>query len=141
MIFHSLQQSVYQLLTSSAPLVKAVKGIYDQPPQEALEDNPIAAVFPYIIVGDDKASPWDTDTEQGFEAVITLHIWTRYAGRTENKKIQNLLYNLLHRKTLPVPGYATLPSKFLGNEILLDADGLSQHGIMHFQILADAIDF
>lgn len=139
MMAEHLQTAIYQKLTGVTALMALVVGVYDQPPQEAQEDNPSAALFPYIVIGDDHAQPWDTDTETGFEIIITLHIWTRYAGRVLNKKIQNHIYNALHRQTLSVPGYQTLPPKFLGSDVFLDADGLSQHGVMTFQFLVDTI--
>lgn len=134
-MFIDLQTAIYQKLSGTAALVESVKGIYDQTPQE--NEKLGGEKFPYVCIGDDHFSPWDTDTELGFEAAVTIHVWSRSGGRKQNKIIQCLIYAALHRQPLAISGYSALTPTFTGEDTFLDADGLTQHGVLVFQIFAD----
>ena len=139
MISAALQTALYQKLNGTAALTNLVTGIYDLVPQELSEDNPPEDVFPYVVIGDDRISAWDTDTELGFEANITIHVWTRAGGREKNQLILKQIYLALHRQVLTVTGYNTVSGTFTESDLFIDADGLSQHGVISFRFLADTI--
>ena len=139
MINAALQSALYQKLNGTTALTGLIAGIYDIVPQELSEENPPEDVFPYVVIGDDRISAWDTDTEFGFEAKITIHVWTRAGGREQNQLIQKQIYLALHRQTLSVTGYNTISATFTESDLFIDADGLSQHGVITFRLLADII--
>jgi hypothetical protein len=130
-----IQKAVYNALSTNAPLMAVVKGVYDSVPQS--EDSGKDSDFPYVTVGDDTTLDWDTDTSLGKEATITIHTWSRYRGRTELKQIQGLVYNALHLVNLNVVGYDTVLCLSEFAESMMDPDGLTRHGVQRFRMIID----
>ena len=96
---NELQKAIYQILAASLPLQSIVAGrIFDEVPQG---EN-----FPYIVIGDDDLKPWDLDCKLGFEALITIHAFSRYKGRKEAKEIGAKIYDLLHNASIVMRAFA-----------------------------------
>lgn len=101
--------------------------VYDHVPQQA--------GFPYITAGEEILTPWDDDTNTGFNAVFTIHVWSRYRGRYEVKTIQQAIYDRLHRADYSVTGYNQVNTVLENMETLLDPDGETRHGVQSFRVL------
>lgn len=114
----------------------AQPAIYDHPPQAI--DADADAAMPYVLIGDDTAIPWDTETSVGVEATLTMHVWSRYRGRLEVKKIQAELYNALHRAAIPLSGGYVIESSYEYGETIAEDDGMVRHGIQRFRVFADS---
>jgi hypothetical protein len=78
----------------------------------------------------------DMDDANGHQSEITLHVWSKYRGTQEAKKIQAHIYALLHRQPLPVEGYSTTSPTLILQDIFKDPDGETQHGVQKFEIYA-----
>lgn len=130
----AIQGAVYSALTGNAALVAAVKGIYDAQPRTL---GASALEFPYVTIGEDTHADWSTDTESGDDATITVHTWSRYNGRKEEKTIQGLIYAALHRAALTVSGYALVSCDWIASDSLIDADGETRHGVQTFRVIVD----
>ena len=123
---------VYLLLKRMRlPLMAAVTGVYDHVDQ--------GSAFPYVVIGEDSAAEFDTDTEIGAESSITIHTWSRYKGRQETKEIQQMIYDILHRAELTITD-----AKFYGldwqfSDSFLEPDGETRHGVMRFRLLYDSL--
>lgn len=128
----NLQTAIYDKLTNDSALMALITAVYDHVPQNAASEDDSA--FPYVVIGDDNVDAWDTDTETGFEFVITIHTWSRYRGRKETKQVQGAIYDALNRQSLTVTGFTVLDVLFLESESFLDADGITRHGISEFNI-------
>jgi hypothetical protein len=137
-----LQNAIYAALTQDSALTAllatnpydspTVSAVYDDPPQmDAPED---ASAFPYVIIGDDVSSQFDTDEIKGKEYIITLHVWDRYLGRRRVKQIMDRLYNLLHDSTLHVIGVNSIFCFWESSLMVPDDDDLTQHGVTRFRI-------
>lgn len=127
-----IQSAVYGVLSGDSTLMASVTGVYDDVPQAL--DPGAAANFPYITIGDAQHQEWDTDTELGTDATVTVHIWSRYRGRKEVKDIQALIYGLLHRANLIVSGYNLVGVDWIQSDSFMDTDGLTRHGVQTFRI-------
>lgn len=119
-----IQTAVYNRLTSQLS-----EPVYDDVPQDP--------VFPYVVIGDDTSIPFDTDTELGEEATLTLHVWSRYDGRAEVKRIMSDIYDALHRHALAVTDTDTVDCMFEFSETMLDPDMETRHGVMRFRLLLE----
>lgn len=119
-----LQEAVYSRLNSnlSCPVYDAV------PPN---------AEFPYVTIGEVTAIPFDTDDSVGFESTITIHVWSRYNGFAQIKRIQREIYSRLHRKTFDVDKYDLVGCNFEFSETILDPDGATRHGISRYRIITE----
>lgn len=133
----AIQQAVYDRLRTYAPLTAVLAPHADSNigGSAVYDDVPQSAEFPYVALGDDTLIEWDTDTELGAEATITLHTWSRERGRRETKLIQGLLYDALHRYELPIPGMHVIDCLWEMSESFLDPDGHTRHGVSRFRVI------
>lgn len=140
----SLQQAIYTALAASSTLAAllaphafggspAVAAIYDRGPQPQEAEDPSS--FPYLVIGDDTAIPFDTDDKDGQESTITIHIWSRYRGKAEVKRITDAIYDVLHNQALAISGQTHVFTYFEYSESFEDQDGLTLHGVARFRIV------
>lgn len=133
----SVQAAIYAALTAHAPLKAIVVSIIDDVTQPA--DSGDSSKFPYVVIGDDAHAEWDTDTELGSTATLTIHSWSRYAGRKQIKQIQGAVYDALHRQNISVSGYHMVGIEWLTSSSFMDSDGLTRHGVQTFRITLEEI--
>ena len=131
MRLYQTQQAIYDALTGDAELMAVITGVYDHVDQ--------GTSYPYVVIGEDGASEWDTDTEQGAESILTIHTWSRERGRLQTKQIQELIYEILHRQDLII-GDAIFYSLFWEfSDSFVDPDGETRHGVMRFRLRYDSL--
>lgn len=122
-----LQRAIYERLSG----YPGMPPVYDDVPRDD------AVSFPYVVIGDDTHTPWDTNSHVGAESTITLHVWSRQRGNKEAKEVQGLIYAALHREPLAIDQYDLITLEFEFSETFKDPDGLSRHGVSRFRSLAD----
>lgn len=133
----AIQTAIFQQLIADPALIAREIPIYDDVPQA--NDSGEPSVFPYIVVGEDSLVNWDTDTELGGRASITIHTWSRYAGKLEVKQIQANVYDALHNAELTIPGHACVMCSFAQSDSFLDVDGKTRHGVSIFDMLIEKL--
>lgn len=90
-----------------AALYEAIAGLgfttYTVPLQAA--DGGSDAAFPYVRIGAVVHSPFDTNSDNGFD--FTARIYTHWRGRDEQPGtlIQDAIYDRLHHGALDITGY------------------------------------
>lgn len=122
----AVQTAIYQALSGNAALAALVTGVYDNVPQ--------GTAFPYVSIGQDVHNEWDTDTTQGSDCSITIHVWSRKRGRKEVKAIQAAIYDVLHRADLTQSGYKIDNLMWENSQSFMDADGKTRHGVQTFRM-------
>jgi hypothetical protein len=125
-----LQQAVYQALTGNVGLMAAISGVYDHVPADT--------AFPYMTIGETTVTDWSSKTFGGQVHDLTLHIWSRSRGRKETKEIMALVYDTLNGAALTVEGQELVDLRFDFAQTLLDADGLTFHGIQRYRAVTRA---
>lgn len=103
------------------------------------DDVPQGASFPYVVIGEDDSIPFDTDDSTGFDTELTIHIWSRYSGMKEVKDIMSGIYSILNRLELSVSGAHVVDCIFQYQDVLLDPDGITRHGIIRFRLTTENI--
>ncbi|MBK1780561.1 DUF3168 domain-containing protein [Advenella sp. WQ 585] len=103
------------------------------------DDVPQGASFPYVIIGEDDSVPFDTDDSTGFDTELTIHIWSRYSGMKEVKDIMSDIYSILNRRELSASGAHVIDCIFQYQDVLLDPDGITRHGIIRFRLTTENI--
>ena len=121
-----LQQAIYTKVSTDI-----ATPVYDDVPQQA--------DFPYVTIGEDSFTAWDTDSELGATSVLTVHTWSRTRGKKETKAIQGDIYDSLHRATLISAGYNFVTIDLISSESFLDADGLTRHGVQTFNAIIERL--
>jgi hypothetical protein len=139
-----LQEAIYARLTGFAALTAiATGGIHDHVPQDVAfdeDDDDDELPDAYVVVGDDTATPADTDTTVNTDHVATVHTWSRYRGFKETKQMQQAIYDALHRNPLTVSGAVYIDCSVVFQENFLEPDGLTRHGVQRFMFLIDEVD-
>ena len=125
-----LQQALYARI-KSAMGPRSATGVYDHVPQDAQ--------MPYVVVGDDIATPDDTDDSCDSQHGITIHTWSAHRGQRETKEIQQAIYAALHRESLLVGSAVVVDCHLESQETFLDEDGLTRHGVQRFRVLLDGV--
>jgi len=119
-----IQKAVYAVLSGALSVP-----VYDHVPQDTK--------YPYVVVGDDTSVPFDTDDSLGSESTVTVHVWSQYRGRSEVKALLQEIYDALHRQDVAVENATTIESIAEFQETIVEADGLTRHGIIRFRITVD----
>lgn len=121
----AIQKAVYERLTDQLNVP-----VYDDVPQNTK--------LPYVTIGEDDSEAWDTDDSLGLDTDITIHVWSEYAGRKEAKELMGQIYNALNRHELVVDGMHTVDCIFEYQDIFLDPDGVTRHGVIRFRLTTEA---
>src|SRR4051812_27062870 len=90
---NALQAGIYNRLTGYSALTTALGGskVYDHVPQ--------GTAAPYVVIGDDTATDWDTKSKAGWELTVTVHVWDfQKAGRKSVKAILSAIHDALHQQ-------------------------------------------
>lgn len=138
-----VQQAIVALLKADAPLAALLAphayagsptepAVYDVVPQgDEAEDQ---SAFPYVVVGEDTASEFDTDDVDGQEHTVVLHVFDRREGRKRAKQVIGALYDALHNATLSVTGHDAIFCFFEFSGAVPDPEPLVQHQVIRFRI-------
>lgn len=102
---NALQQGIYNRLVNYAPLVAALGGpnVFDYIPQ--------GTASPYVRVGDETHTEWDTKDNRGWDTTMTIHAFVfEAAGQKQVKTILGLIYDALHQQetSVTVTGFNVL---------------------------------
>tara|TARA_B100000963_G_C22138692_1_gene456528 strand:- start:85 stop:495 length:411 start_codon:yes stop_codon:yes gene_type:complete len=130
MSIHSfeLQKSVFGVLNSANitdAAGSAITGVFD--------DVPEGTAYPYIVVGEESSNNISTKSLDMHEHTLTIHTWSQYRGLKEIKVIMKQIYDNLNDVSLSVSGGQAVNMKQEFLTTLVDADGITRHGIMRFR--------
>jgi hypothetical protein len=104
-------------------------------PTPVYDAVPKGSAYPYVTVGEDVESEWDTKTDTGEDVDVVIHQWSRYQGRKEIKDLQSSIYTALHYQGLTLEHGAIVLLKWQSSETFMDEDGVTRHGVMRFRAL------
>ena len=126
----ALQQAIFATLAASSEVQDAVGArIFDAVPR--------GSAFPYIVVGDDKESDWSTATEPGTAHELTIHIWSRAAGRRETRLAAEAVIEALNGAALTLDGQALIDLRYLESQSSRESDGETVHAQLRFKALLE----
>lgn len=129
-----LQKSLFEVLNAQASTL-GITGVYDVAPQAA--DGGDASAFPYVVIGRTIITQKDTQTRNGWNALVRIHTYSRSGAMQECKLIQGGVYDLLHRQPLTITGASNY--LFLRESTDCMADQNSKiHGVCEYLGLIEA---
>ena len=103
--------------------------VYDQVPQDSL-------VFPYVQVNVPSTTGSDTDTENGFTALMNIVSYSRYRGSKEVNDLNGAVYNALHRWDFPdTASYCISTIHQVSSTITRSPDGITRDSLQVFEII------
>ena len=128
----ALQQAVFATLTMS----DAIKSVAGDPPR-VFDAIPREAAFPYIVVGEDGETNWDTATEAGSEHSLAIHVWSRAGGRKEIKLAAEAVRDALHGAQLSLDGHTLVDLRFVAAEFSRENDGETFRATVRFRAVTE----
>lgn len=126
-----LQKALHARLIADADVLAAIGGA------RVFDDVPRGAAFPYVTFGITSDRDWGTATEAGSEHIVTLHVWSRAAGRREADAIVNALAGALHDAALTLDGHRLVNLRRELSEARRDPDGETFHGLVRFRAVTE----
>lgn len=133
MALHSfaLQQSIFTKITSGTLTDVAGTSITTK----VFDDVPEGTAYPYVIIGEETATNFGTKDKDANEHTLTIHVWSQYRGRKEIKNIMSQIYTILHNTDITVSGASLVNIRHEFEQTLLEADGITRHGVMRFRVV------
>lgn len=127
----ALQKAIFEKLTSDAPTLAALGGprVYD--------DAPARTEFPFVTFGQSSERDWSTGSDEGFEHLVTLHVWSRARGRQEAEQVIAAARAALHDQDLSLSGHRLINLRHEFSEARRDSDGETFHGIARFRAVTE----
>tara|TARA_Y100000592_G_C5219867_1_gene198951 strand:- start:34 stop:441 length:408 start_codon:yes stop_codon:yes gene_type:complete len=122
----ALQSAIYSTLNGDSNLTSTLgAGIFN--------DVTEGTNTPFVTIGDDTASEYDTKDLDGTETTINIDVWSEYKGSKECKQIMDRIHDLLHDSNISVTGFNLVNLRFEFSDIIRDPDGVTRHGVMRFR--------
>jgi hypothetical protein len=90
----------------------------------------------FVELGEWSAVEHDLSLSDGFDAVLTLHLWTRGGGQKSVHALFRLVRSALHNQTLAAPGYTSVIVFVKSVITMKEADGITYHGVVHVEMTA-----
>ncbi|QEG13536.1 tail terminator [Bacillus phage vB_BspS_SplendidRed] len=118
----SLQEGVYEALSTYTPLTERVGEITDSPDK----DTP----SPYVVIGEDNILPFETKSSYGEDITTTLHIWDDKPTKKNVQEIMALIMEALSRQPINVGRFIFVTKNLVNMNIITDLDGVKKHGII-----------
>lgn len=128
----ALQTAIFAALAADA----GIKAVLGDPPR-VYDEVPRNAAMPYLVIGDDKETDWNTSTDTGTEHALILHVWSRARGRKESKAIADAIRTALDDANLAPPGHTLIGIKYQSAEFLRQTDGQTYHAILRFRAVTE----
>ncbi|SHE61775.1 Protein of unknown function [Kaistia soli DSM 19436] len=126
-----LQVAIVARLRADADLLGTLGGprIHDGAPR--------GTEFPFVTLGDAGQSDWSDGTTAGGDVSLTLHVWSRQAGKKEAWAIAGILMRLLHDEPLTLADHHLVTLRATFAEVRRDPDGITEHGVVRLAALVE----
>ena len=127
-LFNDYVKAVYAKLNATSGLTGIVS--------ESLNDTDS---FPKIWLEDGGSDDWSNKDDAGLEAIVNLHIGSRYRGTKELRELMSKCHTALHFVDLTLANGQSVLCQFTRHDIVTDSDGITRHGIMRFNLLISEV--
>ncbi len=128
-----LQKAIYEKLIAdnSISAILGIGSVVDQPVERDKLEN---SVFPYVVIGDDSLSDWDTDGTTGYIATCAIRCWSINKSYKEVKELTMLVKRALHNQQLTIDGHVYCGSRVTSVNYSRDSDGITKQGILSLRL-------
>lgn len=129
----SLQQAIFNSITTDATLLGLLGGprIYDDVPQ--------SAAHPYLTLGQSISRDWSSVGDTGEEHILTLHVWSRAAGRKEAHQIMGAVRDCLHDRQLALTSHRLVNLRHEFSDARREPDSETYHGIVRLRAVTEPL--
>lgn len=126
-----LQKAVFAVLSADAGLLGKLgePRIYDHAPARA--------EFPYLTFGRSTVRDWSTDSEEGREHLLTIHVWSKARGRGETLELLDMVRSALADVEPALDGHHLVNLRAEFEEARFDDDFGVYHGLLRFRAVTE----
>ena len=128
----SLQAAVFAALQADVTL----QSLLGDPPR-VFDATPPLPAFPYVVIGDDAETNWDTATEEGSEHQFEIHVWSRSGGHKEAKAIADAVRATLDNAALSLTGHTLIGIRYLDADFTRETDGETYRATLRFRAVTE----
>ena len=126
----ALQQAVFAALARDGTIAALAGGrVFDHVPRRT--------PFPYVVVGESRASDWSTKTEAGSEHALTIHVWSRAKGTRETRLVAQAVIDALNGAPLAVHGATLIDLSWRETIINREPDGETLQARLQFRAVLE----
>jgi hypothetical protein len=129
----ALQKGLFAALTGSAALVALLGGarVYDDAPQPV--------TFPFITIDPAQERDWSTGAEKGLEHLVTIHVWSRYAGRRQIYDVADAIRDALDGAALTLDAHRLVNLRHQYSDLRREEDGETYHAALRFRAVTEPL--
>lgn len=125
------------MTTLSGPLLRATYSVLAaELEQPVFDEIPESADKPYVVLGEVNETQADAHDRAGVDAVLTVHVWSRYRGYAEAARIVDEIDAALHRRPMPLEGFTDVSIASAGHQYMRDPDPDLRHALTRFRVWA-----
>lgn len=128
-----LQKAIKTVLEADATLISLWGGaitLYDHVPDEA--------PLPYLFYDVNANEEWDTSTEDGWECLPRIHVFSDKEGSKFAREVSGVIEDALHNNTtLSLTGYRVVLMQRLGSSCVREDNGQVWHSLSSFRALIE----
>ena len=128
----ALQKAIHARLTTDAAVLALLGG------PRVHDDVPRGAAFPYVTFGPANARDWSTGSDDGGEHLVTLHVWSRTAGRNQAEAIASAIAAALHDQALTLSGHRLVNLRRELAEARREPDGETWRVVVRLRAVTEA---
>lgn len=127
----ALQGAIVAALKADTDVSALVAGrVYDAVPDDA--------TYPLIKIGEIQVLDDGADGIASVEVFVTLHAWSQAVGAVECRRLAGAMRQCLHQAPLDVgDDWQLIDMLHRQSRVFVDADGVTQHGVVTFRALMD----
>lgn len=127
----ALQTAIVAALRASAGVTGLVAA------DRILDHVPQGTRFPYVTLGQSSERDWSTGSDEGREHILTLHVWSRAAGKREVHEIMGAMRVALHDQPLALAGWRLVNLRHEYSDARRESDGETVHGLVRFRAVTE----
>ena len=118
-------------------------------PARVYDHVPGEAVYPYVVIGEIAARPFDSKTSHGMRLTLSLHVWDGadaasatgtpgYRGAGRLRQVMARLVALLDHAALSLAGHTLVQLRFERSDTFAAANGLTRQGLQRYGALVQS---
>jgi len=134
MAIWDFQTALYNRLVANTTLTALVDA-------DHIHDHvPTKESYPFVVVGDDMSTEWDTKGRNGEELAVQIHVWDQNPGLKWTKQILQAIYAALHNVELTLGvDYHNVLLQYVGSQTFVEPDNVTRHGVIRFRALIEEV--
>lgn len=134
-----LQQAIYTRLNNVAvtsllsTYYSPLPAIFTDVPQAA--DSELETAFPFITIGADVITPFDSKDDLGGSAVVQIDAWDRASSMLNLKALADAIDGRLRRQPLAISGVTHITTELNSCVFSRDPDGKTKRALILYRVL------